>query len=101
MVTVSPPVSPSVVARIFTIQKPSVTAGTFVRASFAISRSLILSLQPGLGEMPGAAARSELRQSGAAGSAGLQRRSRFISGQTSINYLIRRGISAFCGEDDA
>src|SRR4029077_11009373 len=32
MVTLSPPVSPSVVARILMIQNPSVTAGTFVSA---------------------------------------------------------------------
>src|SRR5438128_958672 len=40
--TVSPPVSPSVVQRILMIQKPSVTAGTLVRASLA--RSSILGL---------------------------------------------------------
>ena len=33
MLTVSPPVSPSVVARILMIQKPSVTAGTLLSAS--------------------------------------------------------------------
>src|SRR5436190_17762542 len=33
MVTVSPPVSPRVVARILMIQKPSVTAGTFESAA--------------------------------------------------------------------
>src|SRR4051812_17942264 len=33
MVTVSPPVSPSVVARILMIQKPSVIAGTLLRAA--------------------------------------------------------------------
>ena len=39
MVTVSPPVSPKVVARILMIQKVSVTAGTLLitaRASFAV-----------------------------------------------------------------
>src|SRR5882757_316932 len=41
MVTVSPPVSPNVVARILMIQKPSVTAGTLVRASCLNSRSVI------------------------------------------------------------
>src|SRR5271169_5483848 len=34
MVTVSPPVSPSVVAAILMIQKTRVTAGTLLRASF-------------------------------------------------------------------
>ena len=33
MVTLSPPVSPKVVARILMIQKPSVTAGTLVAAA--------------------------------------------------------------------
>src|SRR5690348_4927596 len=37
MVTVSPPVSPSVVARILTIQKPSVTAGTLLSTARAPS----------------------------------------------------------------
>src|SRR3954454_9863798 len=41
MVTVSPPVSPRVVARILMIQKPSVTAGTLVSASYANSRSVM------------------------------------------------------------
>src|SRR5438046_932137 len=41
MVTESPPVSPSVVARILMIQKPSVTAGTLVSASCRNSRSVI------------------------------------------------------------
>src|SRR5579862_2976371 len=36
METVSPPVSPSVVARIFIIQKESVTAGTLLSASRTI-----------------------------------------------------------------
>src|SRR5438477_1744527 len=43
MVTVSPPVSPSVVARILMIQKLSVTAGTLVSTSRATSRSFIRS----------------------------------------------------------
>jgi hypothetical protein len=33
MVTASPPVSPSVVARILRIQKPSVTSGTLLKAN--------------------------------------------------------------------
>jgi hypothetical protein len=41
MLTLSPPVSPSVVARILMIQNPSVTAGTFVSASRAKSRSFM------------------------------------------------------------
>ena len=36
MVTVSPPVSPSVVAAIVMIQKPSVTAGTLLKLSRAV-----------------------------------------------------------------
>jgi hypothetical protein len=40
IVTLSPPVSPSVVARILMIQKPSVTSGTFVSWS---SSAMILS----------------------------------------------------------
>ena len=36
MVTVSPPVSPSVVARTLMIQKPSVTAGTLLRGTFFV-----------------------------------------------------------------
>src|SRR5437868_9953859 len=41
MVTVSPPVSPSVVARILMIQKPSVTAGTLESASCRKSLSVM------------------------------------------------------------
>src|ERR1700743_1861635 len=37
MVTASPPVSPNVVARIFMIQKPSVTAGTLLNTSDVLS----------------------------------------------------------------
>jgi hypothetical protein len=37
MVTVSPPVSPSVVAKILMTQKPKVTAGTLVDAGFETS----------------------------------------------------------------
>src|ERR1700742_3244620 len=37
IVTVSPPVSPSVVARILMIQKPSVTAGTLLRTALSLS----------------------------------------------------------------
>src|SRR3982750_4544179 len=37
MLTVSPPVSPSVVARILMIQKPSVIAGTLLRAAERLS----------------------------------------------------------------
>src|SRR5205809_2726092 len=44
MVSVSPPVSPSVVARILMIQKPRVIAGTLERTSCAVSRSVILGL---------------------------------------------------------
>jgi hypothetical protein len=37
MVTVSPPVSPSVVARILMTQKPSVTSGTLLKERSRVS----------------------------------------------------------------
>src|SRR5438270_10516642 len=50
MVTVSPPVSPSVVARILMIQKPSVTAGTLesasCRKSLLVMQWLLVNFQP-------------------------------------------------------
>jgi hypothetical protein len=47
MVTVSPPVSPSVVARILMSQKPSVTSGTYgvVLHGVRHSRSLLGSME--------------------------------------------------------
>src|SRR5690348_2685595 len=46
MVTLSPPVSPRVVARILMIQNPRVTAGTFVSAALASSFTRILLVDP-------------------------------------------------------
>jgi len=44
MLTVSPPVSPSVVARVLMIQKPKVIAGTLLSASPISRRSFIPSV---------------------------------------------------------
>ena len=84
MVTVSPPVSPSVVARILMIQKPSVTSGTLVSQNF---RSLLISDDP---------RKNTAEPKGPAGTDDVFLSSQTLAGQSLFDWIRNRIVWRAC-----